>query len=120
MLDTLLKYVSLITAFGAAIAFIVGLLKYLDQRRREDRTKRFELYHDLMRRISAFSEHEGAAVPMSQQVAAVYELQHFTDYAFASIPILEHLQSFYTQGHAAPVLLTAIEKTLDVLRTEKT
>ena len=53
MLDEILKYISLITVAGAGISFVIGLIKYLDQRNREERTKRFELYHDLMRRISA-------------------------------------------------------------------
>ena len=43
MIDSVLKYVSVIAVAGAAISFVVGLLKYLDQRNREERTKRFEL-----------------------------------------------------------------------------
>jgi hypothetical protein len=52
-MDSLLKYLSLITIAGAAVSFVVGLIKYVDVRKREERTKRFELFHDLMRRISA-------------------------------------------------------------------
>ena len=43
MLDSILKYLSIITVAGAAISFAIGLLKYLDQRKREERTKRYEL-----------------------------------------------------------------------------
>ena len=46
MLDSVLKYVSLIIVAGAAISFGVGFWKYLDQRKREERTKRFQLFHD--------------------------------------------------------------------------
>jgi hypothetical protein len=116
MIDSVLKYLSLITVAGAAISFVVGLVKYLDQRSREERTKRFEVYHALMRRISAFGENSNDALPLTQQVAAVYELQHFKDYAFASIPILEYQLIFYTERQSAQVLLTAIEKTLEALR----
>ena len=48
MIDSVLKYISVITVAGAAISFVVGLLKYLDQRNREERTKRFELFPALM------------------------------------------------------------------------
>jgi hypothetical protein len=116
MFDSILKYLSVITVAGAAISFVVGLVKYLDQRNREVRTKRFELFHDLMRRISAFGEREGEGVPLTQQVAAVYELQHFTEYAYASVPILEHLREFYAQRDAPEVLLHAIDNTLKVIK----
>ena len=116
MIDAILKYVSLISVAGAGISFVVGLVKYLDQRSREDKTKRFELYHDLMRRISAFGEKPEETLPLTQQLAAVYELQHFTDYSFASVPILEHQLTFYREKNSAPVLLRAIEDALKVLR----
>ena len=114
-MDEILRYVSLITVAGAGISFVVGLWKYLDQRAREVRTKRFELYHDLMRRISAFGEKDGTALPLTQQVAAVYELQHFEDYAYATIPILTHMREFYGAKSVQPVLLEAIDATLRAL-----
>ena len=43
MIDEILKYISVITVAGAGISFVVGLIKYLDQRNREERTKRLEL-----------------------------------------------------------------------------
>ena len=116
MIEAILKYLSVITVCGAGISFVIGLMKYLDQRNREERTKRFELYHDLMRRISAAGERSGDSLPLSQQVAAVYELQHFTDYAYASVPILEHSLLYFRERKAPQVLLTAIEKTLEVLK----
>ena len=91
MIDSVLKYVSVIAVAGAAIPFVVGLLKYLDQRNREERTKRFESFPALMGRVSAETEGSVHKLPLTQQVAAVYELQHFKDYAYASVPILEHL-----------------------------
>jgi hypothetical protein len=101
---------------GAAISFIVGLVKYLDQRKREERTKRFELFHDLTRRIFAWGERGGEGLPLTQQVAAVYELQHFREYVYTSIPILEHLREFYAERNAPKVLLQAIDETLEVLK----
>ncbi|TAM45627.1 MAG: hypothetical protein EPN61_05890 [Burkholderiaceae bacterium] len=59
MIDSILKYLSVLTVAGAAISFVFGFIKYLDQRNREERTKRYELFHDLMRRVSAQGEKPG-------------------------------------------------------------
>lgn len=117
MTDEILKYISLITVAGAGISFVVGLLKYLDQRNREERTKRFELYHDLMRRISAQGERPNEGLPLTQQVAAVYELQHFKDYAYASLPILKHLRELFEEKKVPPILMNAIDETIKVLES---
>ncbi len=117
MIDSILKYLSLITVAGAAISFVVGLVKYLDQRNREERTKRYELFHGLMRRISAFGEKEGDGIPLTQQLAAIYELQQFKEYSYASIPILGHLRAFYAERQVLPVLLKAIDDTLSALKS---
>ena len=116
MIDSILKYLSVITVAGAAISFTVGFIKYLDQRNREERTKRYELFHDLMRRISAQGEKPGDGLPLTQQLAAIYELQHFKEYAYAAIPILEHVQSHFAQSKSAEPLLKAISNTLTELR----
>jgi len=117
MIDEILKYISVITVAGAGISFVVGLIKYLDQRNREERTKRFELYHDLMRRISAQGERPNEGLPLTQQVAAIYELQHFKDYAYASLPILEHLRAYFEEKKVPLILLNAIDETIKALRT---
>jgi len=117
MIDEIIKYISLITVAGAGIAFVIGLLKYLDQRNREERTKRFELYHDLMRRISAQGERPNEGLPLTQQVAAVYELQHFKDYAYASLPILKDLRVQFEEKKVRSILMNAIDETIKVLET---
>jgi hypothetical protein len=111
IIDSVLKYVSLITVAGAAVSFVIGLLKYLDQRAREERTKRYQLLHGLMRHISAVGEKADEGIPLTQ-LAAVYELQHFKEYAYAATPILEHLRGFYVARNAPAVLLKAIDDTL--------
>jgi hypothetical protein len=93
MIENLVKYVALISLAGAGVSFMVGLWKYLDQRKREDRTERFKVYHRLMQTISAMDS-AGNACPLTQQLAAIYELQHFPEYAFASEPILKTFTSF--------------------------
>jgi hypothetical protein len=117
-LDSFLRYLSIITVFGAFISFIVGLWKYLDQRKREDRTKRYEQFHDLMGRVSAWSSDGERGLPLTQQLAAVYELQHFPEYRDASVPILAYLKTFFEKKKAEEALLKAIETTLKELRKE--
>ena len=117
MIDTTLKYLSLITVAGAAISFVVGLVKYLDQRKREERTTRFKMFHDLMGPIVARGERPNEGLALSQQVAAVYELQHFKDYSYASVPILEDMRARWEKDRETPqLLLRAIDDTLKVLR----
>lgn len=116
MIDSILKYLSVVTVAGAAISFVIGLIKYLDQRNREERTKRYELFHDLMRRVSAQAEKNGQGLPLTQQLAAIYELQHFQEYAYASVPILEHVRTGFAQLQAAAPVLQAIDATLAKLR----
>lgn len=120
-MEAVLKYLSVISVAGAGIAFVVGLWKYLDQRAREERTRRFEVYHDLMRRISAFEETGAEGLPLTQQCAAIYELQHFKDYSYASIPILTDLRQYYmAKASSAPsVLLTALDASLQALSEKK-
>lgn len=118
-MEEILKNVSVISVAIAGLSFVVGVWKYLDQRAREERTKRFELYHDLMRRVSAIGETDGTVLPLTQQVAAIYELQHFKDYKYASVPILDHMREYYGKKNAPaapPVLLAAIDNTLQALK----
>jgi len=70
---------------GAAISFIVGAFKYLDQRKREERSTRFKTFHELMGPIADRGERPNEGLALSQQVAAIYELQHFKDYSYASV-----------------------------------
>jgi hypothetical protein len=117
MVDRILQYASIITVAGAGISFMVGFIKYLDQRNREERTKRFELYHDLMRRVAGKGEGIEKGLPLTQQVAAIYELQHFREYAYASLPILGHLRTEFADKNPPPVFSSAIDETIKALQS---
>ncbi|MBN1506279.1 MAG: hypothetical protein JW955_05510 [Sedimentisphaerales bacterium] len=110
--DKILQYISIITVAGAGISFVVGFIKYIDQRNREERTKRFELYHDLMRRVAGKGEGTEQGLPLTQQVAAIYELQHFKEYAYASVPILVHLRAELATKNPPPYVLSAVDETI--------
>ena len=65
----------------------------------------------------ARGERPNEGLALSQQVAAVYELQHFKDYSYASIPILNDLRTRWAKDpEMPPLLLRAIDETLEVLR----
>ena len=65
MVEIIIKYLSVITVAGAAISFVVGLFKYLDQRNQKERTKRFELFHDLMHHVSARGDGTNETLPLT-------------------------------------------------------
>jgi len=76
------------------------------------------MFHDLMGPSVARGErpNEGT-LALTQQVAAVYELQHFKDYSYASVPILEEMRARWGKERETPqLLLRAIDDTLKVLR----
>ncbi len=116
MLDSILKYLSVITVAGAAASFVIGFIKYLDQRNREERTKRYELFHDLMRRVSAQGDKPDDGLPLTQQLAAIYELRQFAEYSYASVPILQHIRSHFENTKSATAILCAIDDTLAKLQ----
>lgn len=90
-MDDILKYVSVIALCGAAISFVIGLLKWIDQRNREQEQKVFEAFH-VMVCLASGVDQTGRIVKMSQQIAAIYQLQAYKQYAYASVPVLELLQ----------------------------
>ncbi len=90
-MDALLKYLSLITLCGTAIAFVIGFVKWIDQRNREQEQKQYTAFHRMVC-IAAGVDEAGKAVKMAQQIAAIYQLQAYRQYSFASIPVLELIQ----------------------------
>ncbi|HEX9390319.1 MAG TPA: hypothetical protein VF928_03290 [Usitatibacteraceae bacterium] len=87
----ILEYISLITLCGAAISFVVGLIKWIDQRNREQEQKQYEAFHKMVC-LAAGVDESGKTIKMVQQVAAIYQLQLYKRYAFASVPVLKLLQ----------------------------
>ncbi len=59
----ILEYVSLITLCGAAISFVVGLIKWIDQRNREQEQKQYEAFHKMVCIASGVDE-SGKTVKM--------------------------------------------------------
>jgi hypothetical protein len=112
--DDILK----IAAFLVTIAtFVAGLWRYIDSRNREDQTRKLHLYLDLMRLASAVTDDGKYAVPLTQQLAAIYEIQHFPQFKYSILPILSHLRDFFatTKPPNYQLLTDAIDTTLSIV-----
>ncbi len=109
-MQEVLKYVSQIALSGADFSFVIGLFKWIDQRNRDQEEKQYQSFHKMVCLASGTDE-SGRAIKMVQQVAAIYQLQRYKQYAFASIPVLELL--LYETGEARDSRLVHLKKAMD-------
>ena len=65
------------------------MLQYIDVRRREDRTRRFEQFHRVFEWVAGRTA-EGKPLVDTQQAIAIYELSEFPEYRHMVIPILSY------------------------------
>ncbi len=123
-MDDLLKYATLITLAGAAISFVIGLIKWIDQRSREQQQKEHEAFHKMTCLASGKSQ-DGRTISMLQQIAAIYQLQVYKRYAFASLPVLELMKHEFQRSiekepePRASYMFEAIDKTMAALSEHK-
>jgi len=115
-METILKYISIITLCGAAISFIIGLIKWIDQRNREQEQSQFAAFHKMVCIASGVDE-SGKTVKMVQQVAAIYQLQAYKQYSFASIPVLQLMQFEFEKvnDERSSYFEKALRETIEVL-----
>lgn len=117
-MEEILKYTSVIALAGAAISFMIGLIKWIDQRNREQLQKEYEAFHKMVCIASGVDE-SGRVVKMAQQVAAIYQLQVYKQYAFASVPVLELMRFEYEHGNQderSKHLFKALDTTIGALK----
>jgi hypothetical protein len=74
----------------ALIPLVVAAFVHLAQRKAELRFKRFEIYHELIRRLVE-PDRPDAEMRVSRQMATVFELRNFPEYAEVSARILRGL-----------------------------
>ena len=108
-MDEVLRYVSLLTLVGTAISFVIGLFQWIDQRNREQKQKEYEAFHRMVCLASGVGE-SGESIRMVQQIAAIYQLRAYKQYAFASVPVLELMQFEWGQIHDKDVRSDHMEK----------
>ena len=91
-----------ITILGSAIAFLFGVIKYIDTRKMEAKNKRFEQFRQVFIWFSGRDE-QGKILPAVQQAIATYQLTEFPEYKSMSLPVIKHL-IFITEGEEPPSL----------------
>ncbi|MBI1741990.1 hypothetical protein HYR54_02865 [Candidatus Acetothermia bacterium] len=109
-MEEVLKYVSQITLSGAAFSFVIGLIKWIDERSREREEKQYQSFHKMVCLASGTDE-SGRTIKMAQQVAAIYQLQRYKQYSFASIPVIQLL--LYELSEAQDARLGHLKKAMD-------
>lgn len=83
---------------GALIAYfslVLPIYKYLQDKRKEERNKRFENYHKLIDEL--VGGQAGKDVMLDRQVAIIYELRNFNEYFPVTLRILEGLKNTWSQ-----------------------
>lgn len=116
-MEDILKYISIISLSGTGIAFIIGLIKWIDNRNLEQEQKQCEGFHKMICLVSGVNE-SGKTVKLAQQIAAIYQLQRFKKYSYAIIPSLEILlrqSNHLEKNEDTKSLIIAFEKTINVL-----
>ena len=115
-MESILKYISIITLCGTAISFIIGLIKWIDQRNREQEQAQFTAFHKMVCIASGVDE-SGKSVKMVQQIAAIYQLQAYKQYSYASVPVLKLLQFEFDKSDdpRSSHMEKALKKTIEVL-----
>ena len=81
----------------AAVPLLWGAFQYILQKRQEQKTRRFETYHELIQRLVE-REDENRPMRLDRQLAVVFELRRFTEYYEPSLRILRGLKEDWATG----------------------
>jgi hypothetical protein len=79
----------LVSVLSVLLPLVVQVWLYIDQKKRELRDRRFETFHRLIRELVEGSP--GSSPRLDHQIAIVFELRNFPEYAEVSQRILEGL-----------------------------
>jgi hypothetical protein len=84
-MEEILKNIPQITLI---VGGLFGFFQWLDQRKREREEKQYQSFHKMVC-LAAGTDESGRTIKMAQQVAAIYQLQRYKQYAFASAPVIQ-------------------------------
>ena len=91
LLQIFKDYGTQLSALAGLIGFIVGMWKYLSERRETHFWKEFEVYHTLVKRLVQ-PEDTGARLMLDRQAAVVFELRNFRRYYPYSLRMLQGIK----------------------------
>ena len=85
---------------GVLIAYfslILPIYKFLQDKRKEERNKRFENYHKLIDEL--VGGQPGRQVMLDRQIAIIFELRHFKEYFPVTLRILTGLKTSWANSN---------------------
>ena len=80
------------TQVAVAVAFLIGLLKWIDTRKRSIETSRYDQFNRAFASVAGRTL-EGVVLVDVHQAMGVYELANFPEYRDISVPILKYYLS---------------------------
>jgi len=78
-----------LTVIGSVVAFLVSAWKYLDTRKFESQTKRFEQFRLVCGWLAGRTENGVVLVDIHQAIAA-YQFEEFPEYRRISLPMIDY------------------------------
>ncbi len=108
--------IALLVVLIPLAAMVVQLWQYIDQKKVELRDKRFEYFHRLIRELVEPSTDQ-KMMYLDRQIAVVFELRNFPEYAEVSERILIGLRDTWSKNpESLQRMITEIDLTLAYLR----
>jgi hypothetical protein len=102
-----------LTYIGGVVAFLVSTLKYIDTRKFESKTKRFEQFRLVCAWLAGRTEGGAVLVDVHQAIAA-YQLAEFPEYKWISLPMID----YYLERMANVPPTDVFKKALLAVRTK--
>jgi hypothetical protein len=102
-----------LTVIGSVVAFLVSALKYIDTRRIESKTKRFEQYRLVCVWLAGRTESGSVLVDIQQAVGA-YQLADFPEYKWISLALID----YYLERYADLPPTDVFKRALIAVRTK--
>jgi hypothetical protein len=98
---------------AASIAFILGFLKYLSERRDVHYWKEFEVFHRLVKELV---EPDKEKIYLDRQAAVIFELRNFKRYYSFSLRMLKELRKYWNKvPDQFPRLIREIDLTIEFI-----
>lgn len=109
--DHFIEFIGLLIAY---FSLIVPIQQYLGQRRLEEKDKRFNNYHRLIKELVS-PDSQGQLIMIDRQIAVIFELRNYPEYYELSIRILEDLKVIWEQHTLANRLVNEMNLTVDFI-----
>lgn len=109
--DHFIEVIGLLIAY---FSLIVPIRQYLGQRRLEEKDKRFNNYHRLIKELVS-ADSQGQTVMMDRQIAVIFELRNYPEYYELSERILGDLIIIWEQDDRARRIINEINLTISFI-----